>query len=183
MLRDIPKYETIRKMSERIPEIDPGAVEAYLVTLKVSGDLFDALTAHFARHGTSQGRFMVMMALFKEAGAALSPADLSEKIGVTRPTITGLLDGLERDGYIKRVQSETDRRKTIVSLTRAGHDFLRKMLPDHFRRVAGLMAGLNDKEQKILARLLMKVSDGIPSIRDPEGVKAGRRGKVHGGKK
>jgi hypothetical protein len=41
------------------------------------------------------------------------------------------------------------------------------MLPDHYRRVAALMAPLSQAERATLQQLLKKVSSGIPALRDP----------------
>jgi hypothetical protein len=41
------------------------------------------------------------------------------------------------------------------------------MLPDHYRRIAGLMAPLSEAERTTLCELLRKVASGIPALRDP----------------
>ena len=108
------------------------------------------------------------MLLRRNVESGLTPAELAEKAAVTRATITGLLDGLEQTGLVRREPHAEDRRKTIVHLTPDGVDHLQGMFPDHFRRVAALMGHLNEPERVELMRLLQKVEEGIPAVKNPE---------------
>src|ERR1022692_4675180 len=83
---------------------------------------------------------------------------LLETAGVTRATITGLVDTLERDGLVRREHDSDDRRMMLVHLTQKGHAALREILPGHFKRMAALMAPLSEHERKTLVRLLDKVA-------------------------
>ena len=56
--------------------------------------------------------------LFLAEGVS-SPAELAGVIGVTSAGITNLLDRLEARGFVAREQHPTDRRRTLVSLTKA----------------------------------------------------------------
>ena len=47
----------------------------------------------------------------------------------------------------------------LVTLTDKGFDFVRSILPEHFRRTAHLMASLTLDERKTLVRLLNKVAE------------------------
>ena len=49
--------------------------------------------------------------------------DISEKIRRTRPTVTVLVDKLEKLGYVKRETSKEDNRYTYIVLTKKGLDF------------------------------------------------------------
>src|SRR5436190_23969182 len=101
-LRDLPKYEAIRQRAAKYPQLDPRGLEAYLVLLRVSSDVVDELESFLAKRGTSQGKFTVLMLLNREPDVGVSPSDLAERSGVTRATITGLLDGLSREKFISR---------------------------------------------------------------------------------
>jgi DNA-binding MarR family transcriptional regulator len=45
---------------------------------------------------------------------------LAERAAVSRPSLTGLLDGLEGRGWVKRVDVEGDRRGVSLEVTREG---------------------------------------------------------------
>jgi DNA-binding MarR family transcriptional regulator len=165
--KEFPRYETILEAAHRYPAVDPSAVETFLTFLRVASDVQTALQAHYSRIHISQGRFVVLMLLNFNSDSEMGPCDLAQKLGVTRATITGLLDGLERDGFIKRLDNPEDRRRMTVILTPAGRRYLDRVLPDHFRRTAALMGALSVKERGELTRLLTKVAAGIPAVRNP----------------
>ena len=49
--------------------------------------------------------------------------DIADKIHRTRPTVTVLIDKLEKLNYVKRTVSDKDNRYTYISLTKKGEDF------------------------------------------------------------
>jgi DNA-binding MarR family transcriptional regulator len=167
LLRDLPRYEMLQEKAKRYPDLDAGAVEATLVLMRVASDVIEGFGAHFTRNGTSQGRYLVMMLLDRPCVCnGMLPSDIADKLGVTRATVTGLLDGLEKDGLISRQMHPEDRRAFCIELTSKGREFLAELLPDHYRRIAGLMAHLNDEERHQLVALLYKVSLGRDAMRD-----------------
>jgi DNA-binding MarR family transcriptional regulator len=166
-LKNLPDYEKLVAMQRRFEDAEPAAIETCLLLLRVASDLFTAFDAHFTRHGISRGRFMVLINLMSADPEPVRPGELAERTGVTGATISGLLKHLEADGLIARAGVPEDRRRVTVRLTESGRTFLRRLLPDHFRRVRGLMGGLSDKQKETLARLLRTVRDGIPAVREP----------------
>ena len=157
LLRDLPKYETLLAYSKRYRNVNPGAVEAFLNLLRVASDVLDSTDQYFNEHGTSQGRFTVLCLLNRNPDVPLCPADLAQRAGVTRATRTGLLQGLESEGLIKRTSSDDDKRMFFVELTSKGRRYLDNILPDWFRRVGDLMGGVNDKERATMLKSLEKV--------------------------
>jgi len=168
----LPKFECLQRMAQLFPQVDPSAIHALLALMRLYGDLEAAFTAHFNRHGLSQGRFIVLMLLLRESHEspgtpALSPSELADLAGVTRATMTGLLDGLERDGMVQRVPDPGDRRTIDIELTPKAREFLAAMLPDHFKRESLLMAALSHEERDQLVALLAKVSSGLGAVLNP----------------
>ena len=49
--------------------------------------------------------------------------DIAQKIHRTKPTVTVLVDKLEKSGFVKREISEDDSRCTNIVLTKKGEDF------------------------------------------------------------
>jgi DNA-binding MarR family transcriptional regulator len=94
-----------------------------------------------------------------------TPAELADAAGVTRATMTGLVDTLERDGFVKREPDPADRRTISVRLTPKGEKFLGELLPGHFKLISELMAPLSESERKTLVRLLGKVQEHAATIR------------------
>src|SRR6266513_3310350 len=82
----------------------------------------------------------------------LTMSQLDEAEQVRRPTITRLVDGLERRGLVRRVSHADDGRVQIVEATAAGKRLLQK---GRARRVERLMRGiahLSAEDQQVLAR-------------------------------
>jgi len=167
MLKDLPRYECLLEGAKRFPDLDPSALEVYLHLLRTGDEVFRICDALLAANNISQGRFTVLMLLMDKSSncpQASTPAELAEMAGVTRATMTGLIDTLERDGFVKREPDTHDRRMMSVNLTPTGQAFLAKFLPEHFRRTAALMAGLTESERKTLVQLLGKVLQGTADV-------------------
>lgn len=162
MLKDLPRYECLLEASRELPDLDPSATEVFLHLLRAGDEAFRVVESHLAKFNITQGRFGVLMALWGNcqrcgATAPLTPAELAERTGVTRATITGLVDTLERAGYVTRKPHPDDRRMMCVGLSKHGEKLLAKIMPAHFRQMAWLMSPLSEGERKTFVRLLLKV--------------------------
>ena len=78
--------------------------------------------------------------------------------------MTGLIDTLERDGFVNREPAPGDRRMMLVRLTAKGRAFLEQILPGYFRRIAAVMSKLTEAERKTLVSLMAKIHEAIPPI-------------------
>ncbi len=79
--------------------------------------------------------------------------------------MTGLIDTLERDGFVKRDHDLDDRRMMSVRLTPKAEEFLQRFLPEHFKIMAAIMASLTEAERKSLVRLLAKITQQTVTLR------------------
>lgn len=109
------------------------------------------------RFGLSDGRFRVLLVLVLAGDAAMTPSDLAERAGVTRATITGLLDRLEQLGMVMRERHPSDRRRLIVRLSEHGNQVLRQAIPAHFAAIGQVMAGLASDERRALINAATKL--------------------------
>jgi MarR family transcriptional repressor of emrRAB len=153
----IPRFEVLEAKAKRYPDMDPVACEAYLMLRQVGECMKDMLEERLADAGITCGRFMLMVVLDRNPDQPLAPSELAEHAGVTKQTITSLLDGLEKDGYVTRQPHEQDRRSVVIKLLPKGSEFLQRILPGMYRRQVEMMHDLTPQEQKELIRLLAKV--------------------------
>ena len=101
-----------------------------------------------------------MMLLWHGAEEASStPAELADQAMVTRATMTGLLDTMEKDGLIHRLPCAQDRRMSQVSLSAKGRSDVERILPEHFRRMAQLFTSVSLEERKTFLALLQKIAN------------------------
>jgi DNA-binding MarR family transcriptional regulator len=163
MLKDVPRYECLLKAAEKYPTLNPSASEAFLHLLRTGDAVYAAEGAYLAAHDLSQGRFMVLMLLNRCAGQQSTPAELADEAGVTRATMTGLVDTLERDGLVSRKDDSEDRRTVLVQLTRSGRKLLDRMVPGYFASVTKMMQPLTNTERKQFVALLQKIQRALPA--------------------
>lgn len=178
-LRVLPRVEATRALARRYSSMDPTAVEAYLSIVVTGNAISRAIESYLARHDIAPGRFGVLMYLLREKDRRGLPSAMADWLGVTRATITGLLDGLERDGLVRREPHARDGRMTHVALTAKGQACLDRLLPDYFRMTRRMVARLGERERRTLSRLLGRVREdaaAAPSGRPGHGGSSARRG-------
>ncbi len=86
------------------------------------------------RYDLTPAQADVIMALGDEP--FLSCRQLADKSLVTRGTLSGVLDRLEKRGLLDRTPSRQDRRKMLVRLTRRGRALFEDMFPDRISGIA-----------------------------------------------
>ncbi len=163
-LKDLPTDTTLHEFSRRYPNMNPSAIKTCAELLRTGSELLTAFETMLGNHGLSQGRFLILIVMNRNPDDEVSPSSLSEKVGVRRATMTGLLDKLERDDLIERLAHQRDRRKIAVRLTSKARQVLAEMLPDYYRSIAKIMANLTEKERLELMTLLGKVNRGLSSL-------------------
>jgi DNA-binding MarR family transcriptional regulator len=88
----------------------------------------------------------------------LSNADLAERLLVTRPSVSALLDRLERGGFIRRETSPTDRRGIRIYLEPRGRDAISYARQDARAFARDLLEGLSDEEVDSIGAALRKLA-------------------------
>jgi MarR family transcriptional regulator for hemolysin len=126
-------------------------------TAKVLTREFDAALAAV---GGSRSTWLVLQSL--EAAGHRTQGQLAEVVGISQPTLSHHLDGLERAGLVRRERTTENRRVQIVTVTEAGQALFLRL-----RRAAGafegrLRAGLGDAEVGELRRLLAQLAENAP---------------------
>lgn len=160
LIKNLPRYDCLMEAAKLFPDLDPSACEVFLHLMQAGDDAFRVVDSHLAEHNISQGRFMVLMLLLNKLTRCphpRTPAELADLAHVTRATMTGLVDTLERDGLVKREPDPDDRRMMSVTLTPKGQALLEAILPQHFKRMAALMQPLTEAERKTFVDLLKKI--------------------------
>ena len=74
-----------------------------------------AVLSHNGLEELAGARGRVIFALWNEDNIPIKK--LVEKTSLDKATLTGIIDRLERDGFVKRVQSSEDKRVTLISRT------------------------------------------------------------------
>jgi DNA-binding MarR family transcriptional regulator len=95
-----------------------------------------------------------------EKVGAIRMGDLASKLMIAPRTVTDFVDGLERDGFVRRVADPSDRRAMLIELTPE----TKAQFPDisnmRKRFAEDLFSTLSSKEQDDLIRILDKLRKG-----------------------
>jgi DNA-binding MarR family transcriptional regulator len=111
-------------------------------------------------HGISVKEFDVLITLFNAPDERLRMSELAEKVLLSASGVTHLVTRLERDGLVRRVVDEDDRRSFFAALTPAGAETLRASRPTHNEVVREhLTRRLTPRQLIELGDLLKKVLD------------------------
>jgi DNA-binding MarR family transcriptional regulator len=107
------------------------AVEDRLIYLisKVCQKLIISLQKAFSEAGVEVTPIQVMLLFFLQKNNGSSLTQISQGLMLENPTITGLIDRLEKLGYVKRSDHPDDRRVYLIYLTEKGKKVANKALP------------------------------------------------------
>jgi DNA-binding MarR family transcriptional regulator len=115
-------------------------------------------TAILVRLGLNHSRWAILKFL-DESGESLRCSDLADLVCVSRATITGVLDTLEKSGLIVRVPDPHDRRAFSVKITLRGEEILREVRSELERWTAQVQGEISGTDIEQLTRLLDRLGD------------------------
>ncbi|HET8641076.1 MAG TPA: MarR family transcriptional regulator [Pseudonocardiaceae bacterium] len=117
--------------------------------------------------GMTYPRMNLIHALAEDGPQIMSA--LGDRLGVSARNITVLVDGLEKEGFARRVPHPSDRRATIIELTETGRAVHRRVYATHADRAAALFAALPAGDQQHLTRILARLAEALASTSAAEG--------------
>src|SRR5690349_10681016 len=91
-----------------------------------------------------------------DAYGPLSPSALARRAGLHPATMTGVLDRLERGGWIIRERDPSDRRAVLVGVVRDRFGELLGLYAGLARAMNTLLAGYSDRELEVIADFMRK---------------------------
>jgi DNA-binding MarR family transcriptional regulator len=97
-----------------------------------------------------------LMAQLERHPEGLKMGELSRMLMVTGGNITAIVDQLEKEGLVERLDA-ADRRAWLVRLTSSGKKNFAEMARTHEEWVVEMLSGLSKREQDELLKLLAKV--------------------------
>ena len=89
----------------------------------------------------------------------LSPSALARRAGLHPATITGILDRLERSGWVARERDPEDRRAVLVRAPRKRNAELMRLYSGMSRSMNRILAGYDDGELELIADFLRRTTD------------------------
>jgi DNA-binding MarR family transcriptional regulator len=135
--------------------------------LRVLGLLERVMQRYFAQFGISGSQWGVLRNLHRaeqDGLPGLRLTDLSDRLLIRPPSVTGVVDRLERAGLVVRDGSPLDMRVKQVALTAKGRELVERVLTVHSRQIDTVLGVLNPSEQTELHRLLSMLEQHLEVV-------------------
>ena len=97
---------------------------------------------------------------YLEKQEVITMSGIAAKMGHTTAAATGLVDRLEKLGYVQRAHAVDDRRKVMVRITKKGSNLVARIRQDMVEKVATMLRNhLTAEEGKIWLQIYRKISE------------------------
>lgn len=128
----------------------------YLLIYLTHAALFDARYREIRGFGLTSME-LALLTVVDGLGESATPTEIARWMMRRRPTVTGLLDRMERNGLVKRSAYRGSRKSKLVTMTDKGRKALDKANEkDIWKTIIGAMS---DEEYRQLWSLLEKLKD------------------------
>jgi DNA-binding MarR family transcriptional regulator len=117
------------------------------------------LAAELKKHDLNTIQMRTLAVLSLMSGATVN--ELSVYTVTEQSTMSRALDGMERDGLVRRQQRPHDMRVREVHVTEAGREAFRRFWPEMHAAFADMFAGISEAEYETLVQLLTRVLRNI----------------------
>lgn len=155
--------ERLARQETTHPDCDPLNVQSLVWLFRAFNAAITAQTEELRPLGLSPSAFNVLMALHNTDGHTLEPCEIAQRLLISRPSVTGLLDTLENKQLLSRGPHPDDRRRVLVTLTKRGRSLLESHFATHYREQNELFGDLSADEKSALVSLLRRVRGAVPA--------------------
>lgn len=148
--------------AERYPGASPKATETAMNIVRTADLIIKNVGELVEPFGLSPSSGLVL-GILADAEGPLPPNQIAEKLIISRATVTGLLDSLEKRGYVRRLPHASDRRMLLIELTETG-----RQVAQEFRQVVHQneyhwQTDFTEQEQEQLIGLLHRLQASLTS--------------------
>ena len=151
---------------EQTPDGNVLATETVMNVVRTGDLLLDQIGRLLRPLGVSSPGGLVL-GLLRDHGP-MAPSEIGDRLIVTRATVTGLVDSLERRGLVRRTPHPSDRRSLIVEITPDGLKVLAQVRATVHRQEKAWMSALSDADLRKLINLLHRVQQGVVEPEDAQ---------------
>jgi DNA-binding MarR family transcriptional regulator len=132
-----------------------------IALLRADGRVGRVFEHALAASGLTEPQFNVLMELAANGGG-LPHCTLAQGLLKSAANVTSLVDRLQRDGLVRRVRGEHDRRTVVVEITDEGWGRLEAAAPAVFSAERAMLAGMSAQDRERLRELLNRVAADQP---------------------
>lgn len=118
---------------------------------------------YLAEYGVTQPQSALLLVLHKsiQSGEKINRKYLQETMQLSGPTITGLLEGLEKKHIIKRNINEQDKRALDIVITPSGMELVNKIQLVMTDQEHTIVKGMSQDEISLFYKLLKKAYSNV----------------------
>lgn len=144
----------------RYPGASPTATESAM-NLAFTADLLVGRIAALLKPFNLSPSTGLALGILADSPSPLPPNEIADRLILTRATMTGLLDSLERRGYVTRRPHPSDRRMLLVEITDEGRRVAQEFRLVVHRNQRLWFNSLTQGEQSRLLTYLHKLQDAL----------------------
>jgi MarR family 2-MHQ and catechol resistance regulon transcriptional repressor len=162
------------RSKQKTSNLPPVSERAFRQLIRTFGLLERVMQPYFAQFGISGAQWGVLRNLHRAEGEGLHGlrlTDLSRRMLIRPPSVTGIVDRLERMNLIVRSASATDLRAKKVELTGQGRRLVEKVLTVHSGQIMRVMNVLPREDQEELYRLLDRLGEHLERMAESKVLK------------
>jgi MarR family transcriptional regulator, 2-MHQ and catechol-resistance regulon repressor len=138
------------------------ALNAYINLVRASDSVLSKVGTQLESEGVTPGQFAVLEALLHLG--PMCQHTLAAKLLRSGGNMTLVVDNLQKQGWVKRVRQEKDRRMVQIQLTPKGKRLITRIFPEHAKAIARVMSELTPGEQEELRRIARKLGRGAEGL-------------------
>lgn len=117
-----PIDEAGRQWRDHWPSAPVPAMMAVTSVMRVQQILLSRLNEALEEFDLTFARYEALMLLYLSRAGSLPLGKMGARLQVHPASVTNLVDGLERAGYVRRAPHPSDRRTTLATITPSGRD-------------------------------------------------------------
>src|SRR5512138_284237 len=157
----------------RTIERDARALRERLIVLARRRSLRDPVAASCEALGLTAPQIHALLWLGHDG--PLTMGELARRVAVTEKTVTGIVDRLERDGYLRRERDAADRRVVRARATGRGAAVSRDIEEGLHEKLVRVLALLDARDRRALVGILERLAERLDEAAEAHPRPAGAR--------
>jgi DNA-binding MarR family transcriptional regulator len=151
--------EHLQKHQRRFPRFKPLNAQVLFAVRALAQRINDDANERLSAAGLTARQYNYLAVIYVEE--RVTPNEIGTLIHTANPTVTSMLNGLEREGLIARNLHPGDGRSSVITLTPRGKAVYEKAFRLHHDHMEETMAVLSVAERRELVAMLVRLGDAF----------------------
>jgi len=160
--------ERLKRLADSYEWVEGIASKTIIEFKKTHEMLEEVFESYFQEYDISDSKFNLLVILYNSPDKGLMLSEIGDRMLVTRANITGLIDRLEKQGLVKRIRDDADRRRIQAVITKKGRAFTEEVIKRYKEWSNSIMSILNDGEKSRLISIMSKLQKGMVQMAQME---------------